>query len=134
MMTKHQFIFAVFLLSMLQSSKATDQDNDSSITLTLKPKECVVLKEGDKCYAKIMVKWEARESDSFCLYRTPDAVRLVCWSGVSEGLFTENLVMSESVNYYLALADSSEILIEKNVDLSWVYKKSSRPELIWRSF
>ena len=134
MKNKYQFIFSVFLLSVLQSSIATGQDLNNSITLSLKPKECVVFKEGDKCYASVKVKWNASESNTICLFRNPGGVKLECWSGVSEGRFSEDLVMEEAVDYYLAYAGDSEVLIKQTLTLSWVYEKSSRPEQTWRIF
>ncbi len=134
MKNKYQFIFSIFLLSILQSSIATGQDHKGSITLSLKPKECVVFKEGDKCYASVKVKWNASESNTICLFRNPGGVKLECWSGVSEGRFSEDLVMEEAVDYYLAYAGDSEVLIKQTLTLSWVYEKSSRPEQTWRLF
>ena|SRR6187551_224856 len=134
MKNKYQFIFAAFLLSIFQPSVAVEQDHNDSIRLSLKPKECVVFKEGDKCYANVKVRWSANESGSFCLFRTPGDVELECWKGVSEGRFTEDLVMEQPVDYYLVRADNSEILIRKTLALSWVYEKSSRPEQTWRLF
>lgn len=134
MKNKYQFIFSIFLLSILQSSIAAGQDHKSSITLSLKPKECVVFKEGDKCYASVKVKWNASESNAICLFRNPGGIQLECWSGVSEGRFSEDLVMEEPADYYLAYAGNSEILIKQTLTLSWVYEKSSRPEQTWRIF
>jgi hypothetical protein len=134
MKNKYQFIFSVFLLSVLQSSIAAGQDHKDSIILSLKPKECVVFKEGDKCYASVKVKWNASEPAALCLFRNPDEVKLYCWSNASEGQFSEDLVMEEPVDYYLAYAVNSEILIKQTLTLSWVYKKSSRPEQTWRLF
>ncbi len=134
MKNKYQFIFALFLLAILQSSIAAGQDHNDSITLSLKPKECVVFKEGDKCYANVKVKWNASASGSICLFRNPGEVKLECWSGVSEGRFSEDLVMEEPVFYYLAYAGDSEILVKQTLTLSWVYEKSSRPEQTWRLF
>jgi Protein of unknown function (DUF3019) len=131
---KYQFIFAMYLLSNVQSSVAVGQTHKDSIRLSLKPKECVVLKEGDKCYSSINVKWTASEPGSFCLLRTPSDIKLKCWKDVSEGRFTEDLVMDEPVDYYLVYADSSEILSREIITLSWVHKKSSRPEHTWRIF
>ncbi len=134
MKNKYQFIFFVFLLSVLQSSIATGQGLNNSITLSLKPKECVVFKEGDKCYASVKIKWTASESSGLCLFRNPDAVKLHCWSNAHEGQFSEDLVMESPVDYYLAYTGDSEILIKQTLTLSWVYKKSSRPEQSWRLF
>lgn len=134
MKNKYQFIFSVFLLSVLQSSIATGQDLNNSITLSLKPKECVVFKEGDKCYANVKIRWSANESAALCLFRNPDEVKLHCWSNASEGQFSEDLVMEEPIDYYLAYTGDSEILIKQTLTLSWVYKKSSRPEQNWRLF
>ena len=134
MKNKYQFIFSVFLLSVFQSSIAAGQDHNNSVTLSLKPKECVVFKEGDKCYASVKVKWNASKSGSICLFRNPGEVKLQCWIGVSDGRFTEDLVMEEPVDYYLAYAGNSEILIKQTLTLSWVYEKSSRPEQTWRLF
>jgi len=134
MKNKYQFIFSVFLLSILQSSIAAGQDHKGSITLSLKPKECVVFKEGDKCYATVKVQWNASESGAICLFRNPGEVKLECWSGVNEGRFSEDLVMEEPVDYYLAYTANSEMLIKQTLRLSWVYEKSSRPEQTWRLF
>ena len=134
MKNKYQFIFSIFLLSVLQASIAAGQDHNDSITLSLKPKECVVFKEGDKCYANVKVKWNASESAALCLFRNPDEVKLYCWNNASEGQFSEDLVMEEPVDYYLAYTGSSEILIKQTLTLSWVYEKSSRPEQTWRLF
>jgi hypothetical protein len=134
MKNKYQFIFVACILSILQSSIAAGQDHNDSITLSLKPKECVVFKEGDKCYASVKVKWSASKSNAICLFRNPGGVKLECWSSVSEGRFSEDLVMEEAVDYYLAYAGDSEVLIKKTLTLSWVYEKSSRPEQTWRLF
>lgn len=134
MKNKYQFIFFVFLISILQPAIVVGQDHNDLIVLSLKPKECVVFKEGDKCYASVNVKWKVNTPGSFCLFRMPDDIKLECWSGVREGAFAEELVMSEPVDYYLARANNPEILIQKTVNLSWVYKKSSRPEHTWRLF
>ena len=134
MKNKYQFIFSAFLLSVLQSSIAAGQSHKGLITLSLKPKECVVFKEGDKCYADVKIKWNANEANDICLFRNPGEVKLQCWSGTSEGRFSEDLVMEEPVDYYLAHVGNSEILIKQTLTLSWVYEKSSRPEQTWRLF
>lgn len=134
MKNKYQFIFILFLLSILQSRIAAGQDRKDLITLAVKPKECVVFKEGDKCYANVKVKWSTGVSDSICLYRNPGQVKLECWSGVNEGRFAEDLVMEEPVDYYLVYAGNFEMLIKQTLTLSWVYEKSSRPEQTWRLF
>jgi len=134
MKNKYQLIFAIYFLFNVQSSIAVEQNHKDSIKLSLKPKECVVLKEGDKCYSSINVKWNVSELGSFCLFRKPSDIKLKCWKDVSEGQFTEDLVMDGPVDYYLAYAESSETLVSETLSLSWVYKKSSRPEHTWRIF
>ena len=134
MKNKYQFIFFVLLFSIVQSSVAVAQNHKDSIALSLKPKECVVFKEGDKCYANVKVKWKANTPGNFCLYRTPDDTKLLCWSGVNEGRFTEELVMDGPVDYHLVLVDTSEIIVRETLTLSWVYEKSARPERTWRLF
>ncbi len=134
MKNKYQLIFALYFLFNVQSGVAAEQSHKDSIRLSLKPKECVVLKEGDKCYSSINVKWTASEPGSFCLFRTPSDIKLKCWKDVSDGQFTEDLVMDAQVDYYLVLADSAEILGREKITLSWVHKKSSRPEHSWRIF
>ncbi len=132
MKKQYQFMAILFVVSVLQSTLAVA--NNASIKLSLKPKECVVFKEGDKCYARVNVKWQASESGSFCLFRTPDNTELECWNTMSEGHFTEELVMDEAVDYYLVRTDNSEIIIREKLTLSWVHKKSGRPEHSWRLF
>ncbi len=134
MKNKYQFISIASLLSVLQSTMVVGQDRNESMELSLKPKECVVFKEGDKCYASVKVKWSSKDAAAVCLYRTPGQTKLECWAGVSEGQFSESLIMSEPVQYYLSPENSSEVLVRETLNLSWVYKKSSRPEHTWRLF
>ena len=134
MKNKYQLTFIVFLIFYIQSSMAVALGYKGTITLSIKPKECVVYKEGDKCYAKAMIKWKASEAGSFCLFRAPDDIKLACWNAVNEGKFSENLVMEKPVEYYLMLTENSEILLRETLNLSWVHKKSSRPEHTWRIF
>lgn len=134
MKNKYQFILTACLFSIFQPHVTAEPDHNDSIRLSLKPKECVVFKEGDKCYANVKIKWSASESAALCLFRNPDEVKLYCWSNASEGQFSEDLVMEAPVDYYLAYAGNSEILIKQTLTLSWVYEKSSRPEQTWRLF
>lgn len=134
MKNNYQFICIVLLVVFAKAAIAADQHHNASITLSLKPKECVVLKEGDKCYADVTVKWQANASSSLCLYRAPDEVQLACWHNQSDGQFTEKLVMREPVDYYLATVDGSEILKKETLHLFWVHKKSNRPNSTWRLF
>jgi Protein of unknown function (DUF3019) len=134
MKRQYQFILALFLLCIVKNGFAESENPDKAVVLSIKPKECVVLKEGDKCYAKVRIHWQLDNSGSFCLLRTPGDIQLQCWKGASEGNFSENLVMNESVEYYLVDADSSAILIKKSLTLSWVYEKSMRSEHTWRLF
>ncbi|WP_049631770.1 DUF3019 domain-containing protein [Cellvibrio sp. pealriver] len=134
MKNNYQFICIVLLFVFSNAVTAADQYLHSSITLSLKPKECVVLKEGDKCYADVAIKWKANVPSSLCLYRAPDEIKLTCWDTQNEGQFTEKLVMDEPVDYYLATADDSEILAKETLHLFWVHKKSNRPNSTWRLF
>lgn len=134
MNNNYPLICALYLLFHVQPSVAIEQSHKDPVTLLLKPKECVVLKEGDKCYASIKVKWKASESGLFCLFRTPGDVKLKCWKDVVEGQFAENVVMDTEVDYYLVRADSAEILSRGKITLSWVHRRSSRPEHTWRIF
>lgn len=134
MKNKYQFISIILFFSVLQSNMVLGQDRNNSIKLSLKPKECVVYKEGDMCYATVRAKWSADLPASFCLFRTPGDVKLECWENVNEGQFVEELVMDEPMSFYLTSANSSEILIRETINLSWVHKKSSRPANTWRLF
>ena len=134
MKNKYQLTFIVFLVFYVQSSMAAALGYKGLITLSIKPKECVVYKEGDKCYANAFIKWKASEAGSFCLFRAPGDVKLACWNAANEGQFSENLVMENPVEYYLMMTDNSEILLRETLNLSWVHKKSSRPEHTWRIF
>lgn len=134
MKNNYQFISIISLFLLAKAATAADQYHNSSIQLSLKPKECVVFKEGDKCYADVTLKWKANAPSSLCLYRAPDEIQLTCWDNQSEGQFSEKLVMEEPVDYYLATADGSKILAKETLHLFWVHKKSNRPNSTWRLF
>jgi Protein of unknown function (DUF3019) len=134
MKKQYQFIITLFLFCIFKNSFAESEILKNAVVLSIKPKECVVLKQGDKCYAKVKIDWQLDSPGSFCLVRTPGDIQLQCWKGEREGSFSENLVMNESVDYYLVDADTSAILVKKSLTLSWVYEKSTRSEHTWRLF
>ncbi|RYY76220.1 MAG: DUF3019 domain-containing protein [Gammaproteobacteria bacterium] len=134
MKNKYRLTFIVLLVFKVQSSTAATLAYKGTIALSNKPKECVVYKEGDKCYANAIIKWKASETGSFCLSRAPGDVKLACWNNANEGGFSEKLVMDGPVEYYLTPTDSSEKLLKETLNLSWVHKKSNRPEHTWRIF
>lgn len=106
---------------------------DFPVKLELKPKQCVVLHQGQKCYADVIVKWQAPQGN-VCLYSSLVQEALQCWSQQDKAQLMLEIIATENIIFELRSKPSNTLLGKVELEMAWVYKKGSRSNLSWRMF
>jgi len=108
-------------------ARATDQQ------LSVSPGKCVTLKQGNRCYQDIDVRWQAPEAGDYCLKLATHEKPLQCWSNLKTANYEFEFVGRQTTMLGLIDAHSGKLLAQTDIEVKWVYRNRSR-NLSWRVF
>jgi hypothetical protein len=74
---------------------------DKSITLTVKPKICVLNNQRENCKDKLVISWQSQKVQSLCLYSSQKEGDLACWRESYSGETEQLIKTKESLLFYL---------------------------------
>ena len=103
-------------------------------SLTLEPKQCVALTQGQQCYVDVSLTWRSPERGNYCLFSTQQSKPLICWTGESTGRFSQEFESDKNVVYTLRLQGSDRDRATQLLKVTWVHQKKGQPRLRWRIF
>ncbi len=98
-----------------------------------KPANCVALRQGRKCYAKVSLIWQTAIKGDFCVYQKTNNKLLQCWHNSQGNQVTFEFESSENIAYQLIASEQKEVIAETSVDVSWVHNATPRKRR-WRLF
>jgi hypothetical protein len=122
------------LLISIASSSLYAADNQAPFTLTITPKQCVSVEQGQDCYVDIELTWHAEQTNNYCVFSSAQKEPLQCWENSRQGTYSKEVVANSSVQFSLRVTQSTKILASEQLDMAWVYKKSARRNASWRMF
>jgi len=103
----------------------------ATVMLSSQPISCVTLRQGQPCYIRLEVTWEADAPITACLTSSSSEAG-ACWENEQTGDFEVNLYLSETTEW--VMQDSSgHRLGDVAVSVAWVYE-SRRGRRNWRLF
>ncbi|TMP29414.1 hypothetical protein CWB99_09475 [Pseudoalteromonas rubra] len=106
---------------------------DVPATLTLNPKQCVALHQGEHCYSELTIHWQASTQGHYCLTQSDRKKPLKCWEKSLSGTLTLELQFNQNVVF--ALQDIQQhTLASAQLTYAWVYNKSKNTRVKWRMF
>lgn len=105
---------------------------DSGFTLSTMPSKCVALRQGQICYQRVRLSFNAPERADYCLYRAGDTDPLQCWSNSAGGTLKYDFQSADNVAFYLHNGSSKVAVSE--IKVAWVYKNKTRRRAAWRLF
>jgi hypothetical protein len=123
-----QYLF-VFSFCLVPFHALSNQSKDNQ--LTLHPKKCVSLRQGQTCYVDIELQWSVKVNGNYCLYASNIEEPLQCWTQAQEGRFATEFSSDENTYFYLK--HEQKTLAEVELKMSWVYKRK-RSSVSWRVF
>ena len=117
------------LLGLLPAIAYADEN-----ILRIKPVRCIALHEGQVCYQKLNISWQADLADSYCLYQQDNKTPLMCWDNLSAGRWTYEFEGKATQKFVLVRKQDAKQISEVSIEVAWVYDASSRRESHWRVF
>lgn len=127
-------IVVIFFLGSWFSVSVCAETQDHGYGLNLKPQQCAVLEEGDKCYINVRFMWVATEVGDYCITEENSGDIVQCWESAQSGQASKKYALTQSKVFYLIARKTGIRLAKKRLEVSWVYKKRSRSLLNWRVF
>jgi len=118
-------------LSALLTPTATRADTQQ---LQARPDKSVSLRQGQVCYQRVRLIWQAATAGDYCLYDASDKQLLKCWSNASSGNTLYSFASQTDRQFHLTLDNDPAPLAQARVTVSWVYKSKSRRRRSWRLF
>lgn len=107
-----------------------------SANLQVQPNKCVALNQGRECFTQIMIRWEFKEKSDYCLFlkgleELPRPIK--CWQGLNQGQWQYEFQSAKDAQFILMEKNSNTVLASASVQVSWLYKASTRKRR-WRLF
>ncbi len=125
-------ILLISWLPLQAQQLATDTD-DMSLLIS-KPQRCIALHQGQVCYQRIEVRWQAPTAADYCLFWAAEVQPLGCWQQQQQGHMIIEFASDGSRTLRLIERHSGALAAETRIEVAWVYKASTRRKTHWRLF
>jgi hypothetical protein len=122
------------LLSAIICSKVTLAEQNDGVqheALTVSPKQCTTLKQGETCYLDLEVVWRTSTEKSTCLFA--NANKLQCWHNKKQGELKKQITMRNDLVLTLQTVNK-QVLHTQTIRYAWVHKKNNSKAMRWRMF
>jgi hypothetical protein len=121
--------------------RANAEDNkipSPKIAFSVQPQQCVTLRQGRDCFAKITIQWQKSTDQALCLYqintkRIDTQKQIICWPKTNQGQTNIAFQSSDNLTYQLRTVKEKELVAETEVVVSWVHKNTATRRR-WRLF
>lgn len=138
---KTVFILLIFSLStcIIFSTNAEDNINSpTQIAFSVQPQQCVTLRQGRDCFARITIQWQKPTEEALCLYQVNtkkenSQKQLVCWPKSNKGETQVSFESSDNLTYQLRTLKDRLLVAEAEMVVSWVHKNTTKRRR-WRLF
>ncbi len=110
------------------------KESQAPYSLVIEPEQCVAMRQGQLCYMDVKISWQAKQMSDYCLFSSLQAKALQCWSNVITGAFRQEMSAKENLVFSLRKKGSLSDLITNELEMAWVYDKSTRKNVSWRMF
>ena len=123
----------LMLTALVTNFPAAAQDKSQPVLLELSPAKCVALRQGQTCYADVVLNWQSQQPRDVCLFRLGQNAAMQCWRQAKTGKFAGEVSAQENVDFELRANASEQALAAAQLKVAWVYKKKRRT-VSWRIF
>jgi len=106
----------------------------NEVTLRLKPSQCIAIHQGKTCYVDVKLRWQTQEKGAYCLYSSQQNDPLKCWSQANTGQYEREVLARKNVLFRLRESKSGEVIISKELEMAWIYKRNAKSRSSWRMF
>jgi hypothetical protein len=122
--------FLLFFLGYFFPVAVYAEDN----LLQIKPARCIALHEGQVCYQKLTINWQAENADTYCLTQENNKAPLLCWENIVTGKGVYEFESNVTQKFLLIRKRDNKTMAEFSIEVAWVYDARSHRESHWRIF
>ena len=116
------FLFILTLISYAFPVHSTPLKN--TVTLTVKPKLCILNNERQTRKDKIIISWKSNSALSLCLFSNKKQSSLACWHDSWSGETEQLIKTQESLMFYLK--DEQKIVAQKKLEVFKNFAKRNK--------
>ena len=121
-------------VSLIMSATLSAEDVATLPRLTIKPTQCVSLRQGQSCFVTVDISWQMAKIGEYCLYSTEQTTPLKCWLNIDAGQFIQDIELKENVTFTLKVLNDTRPIVSEVLELAWVYKTQRLSHSSWRVF
>lgn len=121
-------------ISTLTNAAETKGNTSRLAQLTVTPKPCVALRQGQKCYLEVTFNWLHPQASDYCLVNITTNKVIRCWQQQAKGEISLDFQSKLSNEFALRRIKSTIDLARTKIPVAWVYKSSKRAKSTWRLF
>jgi len=129
------FCFLVYSHGVLAQQQETNKDikvqTNTKIQFSATPTNCVALRQGRKCFAKVALSWQVTKPGDFCIQQDKKIIQ--CWKNSRGSQVFFEFESEQRMTYQLVASHHKKIIAETAIDVSWVHKATPRKRR-WRIF
>ena len=112
----------------------TYAENFTGFSLESNIKQCVALRQGQICYKKIILQWQATNNDNYCIVELGSNKIIQCWQQQNQGSTGIEFESDKDTSYALRRQNQTENLASTEIKISWVYEPKPPKSSGWRLF
>jgi len=127
-------VLLIMATSLGYSPEIFAEEIQAEYSLIIEPEQCVAMRQGQLCYLDVKMSWRAEQVGNYCLFSSLQPKALQCWSNMKSGELQQEMSASENIVFSLQKQGRSSDLIAKEIEMAWVYDKSTRKNISWRMF
>jgi len=127
-----QFGLIVCLMFFSQVTHGAARTAKSS--MSVKPTQCVAMKQGNACFVTVEVKWTLPNNGQYCLFSSQQKKAITCWNGKKRGAIELDVEALENVSFVIRAKNTQKPVLTGLIKMAWVYKKKGKPRTSWRLF
>ncbi|WP_261592545.1 DUF3019 domain-containing protein [Pseudoalteromonas holothuriae] len=126
----HTTIKAGLVCIAILGHSNTHAANEPNQQLSVSPKQCTTLEQGQDCYIDLTINWQANITGNYCLYANTQ--RLQCWHNKNQGTLNQEFIMNEPTQIRL---EQNQIMLQQvTIKYAWLYKRRVNKAVKWRMF
>ena len=124
--TRRSALARLFGFGALLVSSYSYSSDGTSVTLSIKPKVCVLSSAEEICQDELQISWLSASERSLCLYQKNHPVPLACWESANKGSHNMALNTSTSLNFLLRESAQDELLASETFEVIHDHKQYRR--------
>lgn len=108
--------------------------SQTSAELSISPKQCIALHQGQVCYQNVIIEWRADKMGDYCLFSKKLSTPINCWKKSAGGKLVFDFQSAHSVVYQLRQMNNNLDVATAEMTVAWVYGNKKRRRASWRLF